>query len=315
MIWCYLVHLGYNMWEDREAPPIPPGLTPRLRRVLKTRRATDDLRFDTPLWDELIDRMADAGVNMCLLDLGDGVRYASHPEIAVKHAWTPRRLRRELGRLRERGIEPIPKLNFSATHDAWLGAYERCVSTDTYYAVCRDLIAEVCDLFDRPRLFHLGMDEETCWHQRYSSYVVVRQGDLWWEDLRRLVHCAEAGGARAWVWSDYLWNHPGAFWRNMPRRVVQSNWYYGSVFHARRAHVRAYVDLEKHGYEQIPTGSNFSVPENFPQTVRYCAARVAPERLLGFCQTSWLPTQQAYRRHHRRALRLVAEARRRLEQP
>ena len=75
------------------------------------------------------------------------------------------RLRKELARLRKLGLEPIPKLNFSTTHDLWLGPYSRQVSATIYYKVCEDLIDEVTGLFDKPRLFHLGYDEETAQQQ------------------------------------------------------------------------------------------------------------------------------------------------------
>ena len=159
MIWGSLLHLSYNMWSDRDAPEW------RLEHV----SARPYLRFDETLWNDLLSQMADAGMNMVVIDLGDGVHYKSHPEIAVEGAWTPGKLREELAKIRQLGLEPIPKLNFSTCHDAWLGPYSRCVSTDTYYDVCRDLIAEVIDLFDQPRFFHLGMDEETAEHQRYYA--------------------------------------------------------------------------------------------------------------------------------------------------
>lgn len=51
--------------------------------------------------------MSEAGFNMVVIDLGDGVEYDSHPEIAVRGAWRPQRLRSELVRLRQLGLEPI----------------------------------------------------------------------------------------------------------------------------------------------------------------------------------------------------------------
>lgn len=75
------------------------------------------------LWNELQQKMLGVGVNMVVIDLGDGVKYESHPEIAVRGAWSVKQLRQELAKLRKMGIEPIPKLNFSATHDIWLGPY------------------------------------------------------------------------------------------------------------------------------------------------------------------------------------------------
>jgi hypothetical protein len=240
------------------------------------------------------------------------VKYESHPEIAVKGAWSPKRLRRELERLRKLGLEPIPKLNFSACHDAWLGPYSRMVSTDTYYAVCKDLLHEIADLFDRPRFFHLGMDEETFEHQRYYEYTLVRQYDLWWRDLYFLFEQVENGGVRPWVWSDYVWHHPDVFYEKMPKSVLQSNWYYGAEFAEAegraKACVGAYDGLEAHGYDQVPTGSNWSTPTNFGRTVEYCRERIAPERLYGFLQTPWKPTLEACRQRHLEAIQQVGQA-------
>ena len=267
------------------------------------------LRFDATLWDDLLQHMAAAGMNMVVFDLGDGVQYESHPEIAVYDAWSVDRLKRELAKIRELGLEPIPKLNFSACHDTWLGPYSRCVSTDTYYAVCRELIAEVIALFDRPRFFHLGMDEETAINQRHHNYVVIRQHDLWWHDLYFYLDQVERGGVRPWVWSDYIWHHPETYLKKMPGSVVQSNWYYGAAFNETIDHVRPYLDLDAHGYDQVPTGSNYREAENFQKTVDYCRRHIAPERLLGFLQTVWQPTLEECRPRHIQAIEVAELAR------
>lgn len=298
MIKAYLVHLSYNMWADRDAPEW------KLDHV----SAKPYLRFDTSLWRDILGRMVDAGLNMVIIDLGDAVQYTSHPEIAVEGAWTVGRLREQLARARDMGLEPIPKLNFSASHDAWLGPYARSVSTDTYYQVCGDLVAEVIDLFDRPRFFHLGMDEETARHQRYYEYVVVRQYDLWWHDLDFLVRQVEKEGVRPWVWSDYVWEHGEAFFERMPKSVLQSNWYYGAEFGPEVPYAKAYLDLEAHGYDQVPTGSNWTVPQNIANTVAYCREHIAPERLLGFMQTVWRPTLEECRERHMQAIDLAGQA-------
>jgi len=298
LIWAGLLHLSYNMWSDRPAPEWGADYI----------SAEPRLRFDHGLWGDLLAAMSGAGMNMIVLDLGDGVRYDSHPEIAVQGAWSPAQLKQELARARGMGLEPIPKLNFSTSHDAWLGPYARCVSTDAYYSVCRDLIAEAIELFDRPRFFHLGMDEETAQHQQHYEYVVVRQHDLWWRDFYFLVEQVERGGARPWMWSDYVWNHPDDFFRRMPRSVLQSNWYYGAEFEETIPEVKAYLDLEAHGYDQVPTGSNWSFDVNFGRTVGCCRARIAPQRLLGFLQTIWKPTLEPCRERHLQAIDQVRRA-------
>ncbi len=297
LIWASLLHLSYNMWSDRQAD------------WLEYVSAEPNLRFDQSLWDDLLKRMAEAGMNMVVLDLGDGVQYESHPEIAVQGAWSVAQLKQELAKARALGLEVIPKLNFSTCHDTWLGPYARMVSTDTYYKVCQDLIEEVIALFDQPRLFHLGMDEETAMHQEYYAYVVVRQFDLWWHDFYYLLDQVERCGSRAWVWSDYAWHHPEAFYQKMPRSVMQSNWYYGDDFGPDVVEARTYAELEAHGYEQIPTGSNWSSDVNFGRTVSYCHEHVAPERLKGFMQSIWKPTLEACRERHMRAIGQVQQAR------
>ncbi|HXK45666.1 MAG TPA: Tat pathway signal protein, partial [bacterium] len=217
------------------------------------------------------------------------------------------KMKREIAKLRSMGIEPIPKLNFSTTHDAWLGPCSRCVSTDTYYAVCRDLIEEVCSIFDQSRFFHLGMDEETANHQRFALYAVMRQHTLWWHDLYFLIDQVEKQNVKAWVWSDYMWHHPDIFFKKMPESVVQSNWYYGKVFKSSINYVKAYLELEEHCYDQIPTGSNWSFEENFSNMVSYCSRRISQKRLLGFLQTIWFPTIKPFRKKHLNAIKIVGD--------
>ncbi len=229
-----------------------------------------------------------------------------------------KRLRRELDRLRKLGLEPIPKLNFSACHDAWLGQYSRMVSTGAYYAVCRDLIREAAELFDRPRFFHLGMDEETPQHQRRHQYMVVRQGDLWWHDFLFLAEQVEDVGVRPWIWSDYVWHHADEFLARMPKSVLQSNWYYDRSFSTKIRYVQAYLDLDKHGYDQLPTSSNlagydWASPDSFERTVPWCARHIPANRLFGFLQTTWRPTMARYRGDHLDAVERVARAKAKLE--
>lgn len=298
-IWGYLIHLGYNMWLESDAP--------RIREYLN---ASDVLRFDKEVWDELLIQMVGAGINTVVIDLGEGVQYQSHPEIAVKGAWSVDLLREELAKMRKMGLNPVPKLNFSTTHDEWLGEYSRCVSSQKYYKVCKDLINEVIDIFDTPDLFHIGMDEETYEHQRYHNYVVIRQGDYWWKDLYFYIDVIEKRGVRPWMWSDYIWRHEEEFIKKMPKSVLQSNWYYGSFSDATYPHktyIDAYLKLEENGFDQVPTGSNWSYVANFPEMVEFCKNSINPERLVGFLQTVWEPTVKKRRYRHLEAIDLVRE--------
>jgi len=300
-IWANLLHLSYNMWGDRDSG--------RSHHLV----AQPHLRFDEKLWNDLLHRMADAGMNMVVVDVGDGIQFESRPEISVEGAWSRAKLQSELAKMRDLGLEPIPKLNFSTAHDIWLKEYSRMVSTRKYYEVVGDLIRETIEAFENPRLLHLGMDEETAGHQKGYLYAVMRQHELWWHDLYFMVDAVEKAGARAWVWSDYIWHHPDEFVQKMPKSVLQSNWYYGAGFEnfaegdPQKTYVQAYDLLEEHGYDQLPTGSNWSTPGNVPGTVEYCMQRIAPERLKGFMTAPWHITLEEFRAEHEAAIDEIAE--------
>ena len=297
MIWACFLPFGRNMWSD---VPVPrwgrnDGSTEEKRRRLLEVCAADHVRFDVDSFRRIAGRMREAGANTVVIDLGEALQYPSHPELSVKGSWAPERFRNELAWLREIGLEPIPKLNFSTSHDLWLKEYHRMVSTRKYYEVCRDVINDVCEIFDRPRFFHLGYDEESAELQRYYGYCVVRQGELWWHDFLYISGLVEKQGVRPWIWSDFCWHHPEDFVRRMPKSVLQSNWYYGASFdyenpkmsqYASRA-VRTYLTLEKAGFDQVPCGSDHLTDVNMPETVRFCKERLSRERLKGFFLAPW----------------------------
>lgn len=312
-IWGSLIHVSFNMWEEFSSPN-SDNLNLRIRGY------DPILRFDENLFDELIASSVRNGINIMVLDLGDAINYKSHPEIAVKNAWSIKKMRSVIAKLKKNGIEPIPKLNFSATHDAWLGEYSRMLSTEKYYTVCKNLIAEVIDIFDKPRFFHIGMDEETAHHQRHSNYVVVRQRDAWWKDFLFYVNEVEKKGIRAWIWSDYVWNHPDVFFERMPKSVVQSNWYYGDNFSLtlsedypkRHIYVKSYLDLNSHGYDQIPTGGYYdsgtrSTTGSIMNTVKFCKKEINDKHLMGFLQTNWRPTIDEFKEPIIKSLELLGE--------
>ncbi len=306
MIWANLLHLSYNFWLDR--------IVPEYQDTLSHLTAQPYLRCDKNLWNDVTNRMSEIGMNMLVIDVGDAIQFSSHPEIAVEGAWTIPQLKEELSRLRDLGLEPIPKLNFSTAHDVWLKEYSRMVSTPTYYKVCRDLITETAELFDGPRVFHLGMDEETAAHQAQYAYAVMRQHELWWHDLFLLTDAVDAAGSRPWIWSDYIWHHQEEFLQKMPQRILQSNWYYGNRFSnfpaddLQKIYVNAYDLLNQHQYDQIPTGSNWNNDINFVETIKYCIEHISPDRLQGFLMAPWARTEETVRDKHMAALEQVREA-------
>ena len=293
-------------WADENAR-LPK---PKFHRVAAKR-----LRFDEAVWRESIGLAKRRGLNAVLIDLHEAVVYPSHPEIATEGAWSPDRLRDELRRLRAMGLEPLPKLNFSTTHSAWQGVWRRRTSTPEYYRFCADLIGDVCEIFDRPALFHIGMDEEWPKAQPDEPLVLCRQGDLWFHDCRFLIDEVEKHGVRAWMWSDVFSRDVAGFLRNIPKSVLISNWYYDEIFDPAAfpkdfpSHrYWAYEKIEKAGYDQLPTGSNWSGPRNIDGTVRHCRKVIAPERLMGFLMASWKETTSVGREKLLASINQLADA-------
>lgn len=268
------------------------------------------------IWNETLTKMAAAGMNMVVISLEDAIKWKSHPEIALEDGWSVEKLADELDKIRKLGMEPIPLLNFSAAHDGWMREYSKMVSTKTYYNFCKGLIREICDIFNKPRFFHLGMDEETYGNQVNFDLIIIRNKNLWWDDLDFFCEQVTLGGARPWVWSDYAWHNPELFFKKMPKSVVQSNWYYGST-HDRsilsdrnRRAVTTYIDLESHGYDQIPTGSRHDNRDSILSTVKFCTDNISDQHLLGFLQSFWKPTTEQFRRMILDGVELTGEAKR-----
>ena len=301
-MWSCLFHFGSNMWTDKPAEKTDNGSTGAGYRA--------ELLFDEDVWRTWTDAMSKGGCNQIVIDIGEGVAYPSHPELAVKGSWSADRLHEEVLRLKKLGLEPIPKLNFSATHDSWLGEYHRMVSTPEYYKVCKDVIADAAEIFEKPRLFHLGYDEETSIHQEGYLTCVIRQGELWWHDFLWFEKTVSDLGIRPWIWADYIWWHKDEFVKRMPKRVLQSNWYYNSdkidpKLHPepkdaesirchwdQRVWTAAYQWLEDAGFDQVPCGSNCGCDTNFGAVVEWGRTHVPAGRLKGFCMAPWILTRR-----------------------
>lgn len=320
-LWSMLVHLEMSMWGTGS-----------------------DIRFDEELWEEIVKNAAASGINCIVLDLGRGVQYHSHPEISCSWAWSHNRVKQELRRLRDMGIELIPKLNFSAVHDAWLGEYERMVSTTVYYRVCRDLIWEVAELFEHPRYFHLGLDEEDIYNAKSLPLMVVRQGELLWHDLQFFLDCVRDTGCTPWIWGDLCINHPEEFRKRIPTEdIVLSPWCYMSIredhftrIDSRPEHIRYYskeefrhlnltyveeepfhvrfreqaIPTARDGYLCVPCVSVHSDCRwNAPDMLELYSTQAPDDRVLGYMTAPWRATTRDNEEKFRQSLRTFREAR------
>jgi hypothetical protein len=290
--WIYFMHLSNHMWDDGEYS----------KQIVWYPQFDEDLyqpanNIDYAVWDRIVERAGNRGYNTLLIDLGDAVQYKSHPEIAAEDALTRDELKALLNKARACGLTPIPKLNFSTAHHFWLKEYRRMVSSDIYRQVCVDLINEVCELFDYPELFHLGMDEEHSFHSlQYCDIAVMRGEKYFFEDFGIMFDACRKNGARPWVWADYYWNHPDVFLKNVPTDVVLSNWFYvrfkdypQSDYHKRA--IDGFKVFNDAGYDQIPTCSTYAAPSNPAETLKYMPTVISDEHLLGYCMAHWVKTE------------------------
>lgn len=284
-MWTYLIHLSTNMWGDRGSP-----------YILKPFHA--EFYTDETVWRKVIDFLPAQGYNTLLIDVGDAVVYDTHPEIAVEGAWSKDKMKKELDYIRSIGLTPLPKLNFSACHDAWMGEYANMLCTRKYYEVCDDLIGEIAEIFDSPPLMHLGLDEEGLECQRFYNICHIRNGEQWWHDVFRLFDACERHGMRPWVWSDRCWYHTEEYIRKMPRSVLQSNWWYDPM--PRKAD-GTFVDhrpgtyqlLEKEGFDQVPTCcSTWSYQFSTDDTLKITPELISDAHFKGILDAPWRTTTQ-----------------------
>lgn len=330
-----MLQVGNNMWDDFLVGPDdfaksieeekinqnPFGPDPRGKRS----RYHSYLCCDDGVWKDAVDSSAEKGMNAILIDLGEGVEFPSHPELAVKGTWSVEKMQKELARIRSLGLEPLPKLNFSACHDSWLKEYHRMLSTKEYYQVVADVIRDTVELFDNPRYFHIGYDEEFAMAQFNTFFCVMRQGDLWWHDLNYTVGQVSKHGVRPIMWADAIWTGREEFIRRASRDILMSNWYYRNDFSEKKQQwdhefekrggwgetfngLAGFLALENAGFDQLPCGSNWDCEENIGGLVKFCRERIDPGRLKGFLMAPWASTMPENRNKILRAIDLASAA-------
>lgn len=304
--WGILVHLGKGMWGE----PKP----------------YEKLDFNENVWNEIVSDCEKNGINSIILDLGEGVVYSSHPELANEGAWSREKIKGEVKKCREKGIALIPKLNFSATHDAWLREYGRMVSTPLYYKVCRDLILEVYELFEGPAYIHLGLDEEDEAHQKSQSVSVVRHGKHFLKDVQYLCDCVREAGATPMFWADPYWNDMEGFKSSISKDVVLNPWYYNAFRDEHRVRVdsrqvtidwykrpeyagmniefveddpdwvrvrASFPPMVKDGYKLMPCVSTVNACEyNTQDMIEYFKNIASDEQIIGFITAPWVFTTE-----------------------
>ncbi len=291
-MWAYMIYLGSNMWTKKETVK-PYWVEPRLPECCYQEK----MLTEKEIWRKVTDFLPGCGFNTLLIDIGEGVKLESYPQLAIPGSWEKQELKEELVRLREMGITPIPKLNFSSCHNAWMQEFSYMVGSEPYYKMCEEVVQELIELFGTPEFFHLGLDEELMPTPtpKYSPIVTVRSPRKQLEDANKLFKTCLEKGVRPWMWIDppaiECFGGEESFQKHIPKEVLISNWYYGDLYVSKPVkNAELYNKLGEWGYDQMPTSSTCKYHTNIKQTMKYCKENVEPSSIKGYLTAPWIPT-------------------------
>lgn len=72
----FMMYLGENQWNDSITRPNSVGVA-----------FSPKLQLDKKVWREIAEKAVECGFNTVFIPTVDGLKYKSHPEIAVEGAW------------------------------------------------------------------------------------------------------------------------------------------------------------------------------------------------------------------------------------
>ncbi len=204
----YLLHLthydpGWNKRKDVETP------------------------FEPEVGRAVVDALAAVGFNMLILGCSDGLVCESHPELARHYSIPKKEVIDFLEYARSRGLEVAPKQNFSQSahhrHNHWFRPHNELFDSEEYWKLGFEVIDELIEMF-RPRIFHVGMDED---HDRsYTQYAAA---------INTLHDGLAKRGLRTMIWNDTAWHGPRAQIHRekslyaesrIPKDIIQVYWDY-----------------------------------------------------------------------------------------
>ncbi len=327
-MWALLVNLG--IWQGGED------------------ESSGTFKFDQSAWEDILDKAKDAGVNTIVLDCGGAIDFPSHPEITMEGAWSREKLKQEIERCRSKNIIVIPKMNFSAIHDNWLGEYNWMVSTSIYYKVCKDMINDAYEIFEHPQYIHIGMDEEDERHARACKGVAIyRKPDQYYKDLRYLVACVKETGAKPWMWHEPLFFNTEMYQKHIGvDEAILSPWSYNALYKehwtpisSRQEYIDYYskppykelnlqyveeepyfvnfrdkaLPLVKEGYKYVPGMSPYNKCDiSIEDVIKYFRDGAQDDQIEGFIMTVWWFMTEERKHHYEHALNLLKEAKEKL---
>jgi hypothetical protein len=183
----YLIHITHYdpVWYDRKEREGP---------------------FDVNRGCDVVKALGDAGFNMLIVDLGDGVEYRTLPELKRHYSVPMTALEKLVACARQEGLEVVPKLNFSRSkeprqdHNYWFRPYSELPDNDAYWAKAFQLIDEIIEVTKPARYFFVGMDED--FQRTPTAYVSA---------LEALHEGLAKRGLRTVMWNDTAHLSAGMF--------------------------------------------------------------------------------------------------------
>lgn len=203
--------IGHNMWVDKHT---------QLTMGAHYNQERDYVLFERSAWDKIVKELPKLGVNTVIIDLAEGVKYDCAPELALPGTLEKTEFKEMLNELIALGLTAIPKLDFSAAHDVWMGNYAKMPGTEEYREFVKKLIAEVAELFGKPAYFHLGLADESIQYQTWYGLSIVRGPKCYWEDVYAMFDAVRAAGARPMIFGEYFYREPEIFTTMVPKDVI-----------------------------------------------------------------------------------------------
>ncbi len=230
--------------------------------------------FDLELGLEIIGAMAEVGMNLLVIDCADGVEYESHPELKRHYSVPMSTLEALVAAAREKGIEVVPKLNFSKSpihrHNHWFRPHNMLPDNEEYWTKAYEIIDELISICKPERFFHIGMDED---HDRNNEqYIKV---------IKELQRGLKKRGLRTVIWNDssYRTSHAKQSLvaeKAIPNNIVQVVWDY------RNAKPHVVERLIEQGFEV------WGAPGRDPDLVKKWRGVILGQGGKGLLMTMWI---------------------------
>ena len=258
------------------------------------KRKAREKPFDLGVGLEVVEAMADAGLNLLVVDCADGVTYKSHPELKRSYSAPMAHVRRLAAQARKHDIEVVPKLNFAQSalhqHNHWFRPHNALFDNGEYWRRAFQLADELIEACEPPRFFHIGMDEDhDRSHAQYAAAICTLRDGLRERGLRAVMWKDQQSYAAADVHAE----KSRAAEARIPRDVVQVVWHYHTVL------TDVVRRLRRKGFDV------WGAPGRDPDQVRGWRDAILRYGGTGLLLTRWVPCRPGNRAELLRQIRML----------